>query len=220
MTPRTLLPGLLLGATLLAIAYVVPRGMLDGVLSHDWIDREVRGKSIQGGLLFVGVAGLATALAVPRHIISFMGGYAFGLGPGTALALVATEFGCVLAFFFARIAGRPLVSARLGARVRRVEDFLAANPFSMTLLIRMVPGTNNLVVCLAAGASRVHALPFLLGSLVGYFPLTFVLALAGSGIETGATPRVALAVLCFIVSGAIGAWLYRKHCHGKLKPIF
>ena len=215
MALRTLLPGPLLLATLFALGYALHGGMLDGVLSQEWIDSEVRGKSYQGALLFVGVAGLAVALAVPRHIISFMGGYAFGLGLGTTLALIATEIGCVLAFYVARIWARPLVSARLGARVRRVEDFLAASPFSMTLLIRMVPGTNNLAICLAAGASRVPARPFLLGSLVGYFPLTFVLALAGSGIETGTAPRIAAAILGFAVCGAIGAWLYRKYRHGK-----
>ena len=53
----------------------------------------------------------------------------------------------MLAFFYARIVGRPLVSARLGARVRRIEDFLAANPFSMTLLIRLLPAGNNFATC-------------------------------------------------------------------------
>jgi len=42
-----------------------------------------------------------------------------------------------------------------------------------------------------------------------------VQALAGSGIEMGAAPRVALAVLFFVVSGAIGIWLYRRYRHGK-----
>jgi uncharacterized membrane protein YdjX (TVP38/TMEM64 family) len=212
---RTFLPGLVFLATLVAVGYVVESGMLGGLLSENWIDREVRGKGIAGALLFTGVGGLATAVAVPRHIVSFLGGYAFGLGEGTAFALVATELGCALAFFYARIVARPLFSARLGARVRRIEDFLAANPFSMTLLIRLLPAGNNFVTCVAAGVSRVPARPFLLGSLFGYLPLTFVFALAGSGVEAGATARVAAAVLCLVVSGAIGIWLYRKYRHGK-----
>jgi uncharacterized membrane protein YdjX (TVP38/TMEM64 family) len=107
------------------------------------------------------------------------------------------------------------VSERLRARVRRIEDFLARNPFSMTLLIRLLPVGNNFATCLAAGVSRVPAWPFLLGSLVGYAPQTLVFALAGSGIEMGAALRVALAVLLFVVSGAIGIWLYRRYRHGK-----
>ncbi len=215
MKLRTYVPGLVFLLTLIAIGYVLESGLLGGLLSEDWIDREVRGKGIPGELLYVAVGGLVTAVAVPRHVVSFLGGYAFGLGLGTALALAATEIGCVLVFFYGRFIGRPLVSERLRARVRRIEDFLAANPFSMTLLIRLLPVGNNFATCLAAGVSRVPARPFLSGSLLGYLPQTFVFALAGSGIEMGANFRVALAVLFFVVSGAIGIWLYRRYRHGR-----
>jgi uncharacterized membrane protein YdjX (TVP38/TMEM64 family) len=212
---RTYVPGLVFLVTLIAIGYVLESGVLGGLLSEDWIDHEVRGKGIPGELLFVAVAACATAVAVPRHLVSFLGGYAFGLGLGTALALLATEIGCMMVFIYGRIVARPLVSAQLRARVRRIEDFLAANPFSMTLLIRLLPVGNNFATCLAAGVSRVPARPFLLGSLVGYLPQTFVFTLAGSGIETGTGLRVAFAVLFFVVSGAIGIWLYRRYRHGK-----
>ena len=215
MKLRTFLPGLVFFATLIAVGYVVESGMLGGLLSEEWIDRDVRGKGISGELLYLAVGALCTAVAVPRHVISFLGGYAFGFGVGSLLAVVATQIGCLLDFFYARIVGRPLVATRMGARVRRIEDFLAANPFSMTLLIRLLPVGNNFATCLAAGVSRVPAKPFLLGSLIGYIPQTMVFALAGSGIEMGAAPRVALAVLFFVVSGAIGIWLYRRYRHGK-----
>ena len=215
MKLRTYLPGLVFLLTLIAVGYVVESGLLGGLLSEDWIDREVRGKGVSGELLYLAVGGFVTAVAVPRHVVSFLGGYAFGFGLGSALALAATEIGCLLDFFYARIVGRPLVSARLGARVRRIEDFLAANPFSMTLLVRLLPVGNNFATSLAAGVSRVPARPFLLGSLLGYIPQTMVFALAGSGIEMGGAPRVALAVLFFVVSGAIGIWLYRRYRHGK-----
>jgi uncharacterized membrane protein YdjX (TVP38/TMEM64 family) len=103
----------------------------------------------------------------------------------------------------------------MGARVRRVDAFLAANPFSMTLLIRLLPVGNNFATNLAAGVSRVGAPPFLLGTLVGYTPKTFVWALAGSGVETGAWARVAVAALLLLLSGAIGVWLYRRFRHGR-----
>ena len=215
MRIRTYLPGMVFLVTLVVIGYVLESGLMTGLLSEDWIDREVRGKGIPGELLFVAVGGLVMAVAVPRHVISFLGGYAFGLGLGTALALAATEVGCVLVFFYGRFIGRPLVSERLRARVRRIEEFLAANPFSMTLLIRLLPVGNNFATCLAAGVSRVPARPFLAGSLLGYLPQTFVFTLAGSGVEMGGGLRVAFAALFFVVSGAIGIWLYRRYRHGR-----
>jgi uncharacterized membrane protein YdjX (TVP38/TMEM64 family) len=212
---RTYLPGLVFLATLIVVGYVVEEGLLQQLLSEAWIDEKVRGKGIPGELLYLAVGALVMAVAVPRHIVSFLGGYAFGAGLGTALALLATELACVIVFLYGRYVGRPLVSERIRARVRRIEDFLAANPFSMTLLIRLLPVGNNFATCLAAGVSRVPARPFLLGSLVGYIPQTFVFALAGSGIEMGARLRLVVAAVFFIVSGAIGIWLYRKYRHEK-----
>ena len=215
MKLRTLVPGLVLLGTLAAAGYVLESGAFSGFLTEDWIDREVRGRGLPGELLFVAVGGVATAIAIPRHIVSFLGGYAFGVGTGTVLALAATELGCLLTFFYARLVGRPLVAARFGARVRRVEDFLSANPFSMTLLIRLLPIGSNFATSLAAGVARVPATKFLAGSLAGYVPQTLVFALAGSGVETGAGMRVGLAALLFLASAGIGVWLYRRYRHGK-----
>ena len=215
MKLRTYLPGLVFLATLIAIGYVVQSGLLTGMLSEAWIDSEVRGKGMSGELLYVAVGGLVTAVAIPRHIVSFLGGYAFGAGLGTLLAVLATELGCVVVFFYGRWVGRPLVSERIRAHVRRIEDFLASNPFSMTLLIRLLPVGNNFATCLAGGVSRVPAVPFLLGSLLGYAPQTFVFALAGSGLEVGERMRIAVAAAFFVVSGAIGIWLYRRYRREK-----
>ena len=57
--------------------------------------------------------------------------------------------------------------------------------------------------------------PQLLASEIGYLPQTVVFALAGSGVTLGASWRIGIAVALFVVSGAIGAWLYRKYRHGK-----
>ena len=215
---KVLVPGLVFLATLAALAWLLESGLVQEWLSADWkarVDQDVRGQGASGEILFVAVGAIACALAVPRHIVSFLGGYAFGVGLGTALALLATEIGCLLTFAYARLIGRPLVATRFGARVRRIEDFLSANPFAMTLLIRLLPVGNNFGTSLAAGVTRVPAAPFLIGSLIGYSPQTLVFALAGSGIEAGAGVRVGLAVLLFVVAGVIGVWLYRKYRHGK-----
>ena len=74
MRLRTYLPGLLVLAALIAIGITVESGVLSGLLSEGWIDREVRGRGMTGELLFVAVGGLAMALAVPRDVVSFLGG--------------------------------------------------------------------------------------------------------------------------------------------------
>ena len=214
MQPRVILRGLIFIATLFALGYVLEATHFGASINQAWIDAEIRGKGLSGELLFVAVGALAAALAMPRQFISFLGGYAFGFVIGTALTLAAVISGCIISFFYARWIGRQFITARFGARIQRVDDFLSWNPFAMTLLIRLLPIGNNLATSLAAGVTSVRALPFFLGSLVGYIPQTLVFALVGSGVNVDPALRIGIAVLLFLVSGVIGVWLYRKYRHG------
>jgi len=215
MNLKILFRGLLVIASLVALGYVLQTSGLGSSIDKAWIDSDVRGKGLTGELLFVAVGAFATGLGLPRQLIAFLGGYAFGFTQGTALALAATVFGCIAAFTYARLLGRDFVAARFPNRVRKIDDFLKHNPFSMTLLIRLLPAGSNFVTNLAAGVSGVGGAAFVLGSAIGYIPQTAVFALIGSGIAIDTTLRVGISVVLFVISGIIGIHLYRKHRHGK-----
>lgn len=186
------------------------------MLDQGWVDREVRGKGLAGELLFIGVGLLATAVGFPRQIIAFMGGYAFGFFTGTLLGVLATLLGCAATFLYARLFGRGLIAHRLAGRIARLDSFVRDNPFTMTLLIRLLPVGSNVFTNLAAGVSSVAALPFLLGSALGFVPQTAVFALVGSGVSVDPVWRISLGVVLFVVSGVLGVYLYRTLRHGKI----
>jgi len=215
MTAKILFRGLILIASLVAIGYALKASGLGSSIDKAWIDSDIRGQGFTGELLFVGVGMLFTAVGLPRQIICFLAGYAFGLLEGTALAMLATLLGCVGAFFYARVMGRAFVIGRFPGRVQRIDDFLHDNPLSMTLLIRLFPFSSNVVTNLAAGVSSVVALPFFLGSAIGYLPQTFIFALAGSGFSVDPELRIAISVILFVLSGFLGVYLFRKYRHGK-----
>jgi uncharacterized membrane protein YdjX (TVP38/TMEM64 family) len=214
MNPRRILRGLIFMASLLALGYLLEATHFGASLNQAWIDTEIRGKGLSGELLFIGVGALAAALAMPRQIISFLGGYAFGFLYGALLTLVAVTLGCALTFLYARWIGRHFIATRWGARIKRIDDFLGRNPFAMALLIRLLPVGNNVVTNLTAGVTSVRALPFILGSMLGYIPQTLIFSLVGSGVNVDPTLRIVVAVVLFLTSGAIGVWLYRKFRHG------
>jgi uncharacterized membrane protein YdjX (TVP38/TMEM64 family) len=56
---------------------------------------------------------------------------------------------------------------------------------------------------------------FILGSGVGYIPQTAVFALVGSGISVDPGWRIGLGAVLFLVSGALGIYLYRRLRHGR-----
>lgn len=186
---------------------------LSDALDEHWIDAYVRGQGLRGDALFVVAGALFTSVGLPRQMIAFLAGYAFGVVAGGVLALLATALGCAATFTYARLFGRELVAARFPNRVRRIDDFLAVHPFAMTLLIRFLPLGSNFLTNLAAGVSRVPPMPFVAGSTLGYVPQTVIFALIGSGVSVEPTFRFALGAILFAASGALGVYLYRRH-HG------
>jgi membrane protein implicated in regulation of membrane protease activity len=51
--------------------------------------------------------------------------------------------------------------------------------------------------------------------LLGYIPQTLVFALVGSGVHIAPALKLALAIGLFLISGVLGAWLYRRFRHGQ-----
>ena len=215
MTPKILFRGLVWIVSVVAAAYILKTTGLGSSIDTDWIDKDISGQGFTGQLLFLGVGLLFTAVGLPRLVICSLGGYAFGLVEGTVLALLATVLGCVIAFFYARMLGRDFVVGRFPGRVKSIDDFLYHHPLSMTLLIRLLPFGSNLVTNLVAGVSSVGAVPFFLGSGIGYLPQTLVWTLVGSGISGDPELHISISVVLFVISGILGVSLYRKNRHGK-----
>jgi uncharacterized membrane protein YdjX (TVP38/TMEM64 family) len=215
MTAKILFRGLTWIISLVAIGFALKITGLGSSIDKAWIDSDIRGQGFNGELFFVCVGMLFTAVGLPRQIICFLAGYAFGLLEGMVLAMVASVLGCIIAFFYARIMGQVFVVSRFPDRVKRIDDFLHKNPFSMTLLIRLLPLGSNVVTNLAAGVSGVGPVSFFLGSAIGYLPQSLVFTLVGSGFSVDPEIRIAISIILFAISGFLGIFLFRKYRHGK-----
>lgn len=205
---RVLLKGLVLIATLLAGAWLVEATGLS--IDEAWVDSRIRGKGPEGELLFVAMGTAAAALGVPRQLVAFSGGYAFGIVEGTLWSLLAMVSSCVVDFFYARLIARGFVQARFGRRIARFDAVLRGHPFSTTLLIRLLPAGNNVLTNLLAGVSTAPALPFFAGSAVGYVPQAVIFALLGSGIKVDPELRISASVVLFVAAALLGVYLFRR----------
>jgi uncharacterized membrane protein YdjX (TVP38/TMEM64 family) len=201
--------------SLALLGYLFKTSDLGNSVNEAWIDARVRGHGVNGALLFLLMGGLFTAIGLPRQIIAFLGGYAFSVGLGTLLGALAALLGCMLSFAYARFFGKGLLRARLGERAGRFDRFIHDHPFSMTVLIRLLPVGSNLLTNLAAGISSIRSVHFFSGTLLGYLPQTLVFALVGSGVHIAPTLKIALAIALFVISGALGAYLYHRFRHGQ-----
>ena len=139
----------------------------------------------------------------------------FAVGVILHEALVGQMLGCLLSFYYARLMGRELVRAKFAERVKKLDAFMRDNAFSMTLLVRLSPVGSNLATNLAAGVTEVKALPFLMGTLLGYLPQTIIFALVGDGMSDAKDYLFVVSAILFVLSALLGVYLYRRYRHGK-----
>ncbi len=188
-----------------------------GVLArHAGLDDVVAHAGDHGPVAFVAVAALACAVGVPRQVVAFAGGLAYGFWPGSILALVAEVMACAIDFYGARRVGRRWAERFLskdgarGGRVARLERFLVQQAFTATLTVRLLPFGSNLAFNLLAGVSTVAAVPFLAASALGFIPQTVVFSLLGGGVRVSEGEQLALAVALMAASIGLGVLLLRR----------
>lgn len=195
--------------------------LLGGLLGAWWAlrhlgldDESMAAAQRHGPAAFVAVAALACTVGVPRQVVAYGGGLAFGFWPGCALALVAEVLACAANFLWARLVARRWAAAWLarrgGGRMERLDRFLHANTFTATLTLRLLPVGSNLALNLLAGVSGVALAPFLAASALGYIPQTAVFALVGGGLRVSDGAKVALGIALFAVSAGLGLYLLRR----------
>jgi len=211
MTLRIILRGLLVIAVLLLIGY-----SLRDVLDQQWVDAQIRGRGATGELLFVVICVLLGSVGLSRQVIAFLGGYAFGVGYGFVLSMLATVAACMTTFYLSRFLLRAFVWRHFSERVRRVDDFIRDNTFMMALLFRLLPLGSNWMVNIGAGASGVRSVPFFAGSTLGYVPQMLIFSLLGSGARVDEFWQVVLAVVLFVVAAVIAAYLFRQYRQGRI----
>jgi uncharacterized membrane protein YdjX (TVP38/TMEM64 family) len=148
-------------------------------------------------LAFAGLYALIVACSVPGAApMTLAGGFLFGVWEGGSLVVIAATVGATVIFLATRTALADLIRARIGARIRAMEDGFREGAFSYLLVLRLVPIFPFFLVNLAAGLLGVRLRTYVLATLIGIIPGTFVYAGLGNGLgeifDAGGTPDLGL----------------------------
>jgi uncharacterized membrane protein YdjX (TVP38/TMEM64 family) len=207
--------GIFIILSLVGIGLLLKNVGLDHIFDREWINTNVRGHGLKGYVVYLAAGAIICAVGLPRQMVAFFGGYAFGVLTGTVLAAAAALGGCILAFYYARLFGRAVVKRLFPERLRRFDNFVRDDPFSMTLLIRLLPVGSNLITNLVAGVSGIRKSGFFAGSFVGYLPQALIFALAGDGLTVESHWRIGSSIVLFLLAGLLALPLYRRMRHGQ-----
>ena len=182
----------------------------------EWIPAEQWGaalesKGLMGMLFFLVFGALATSIGLPRQMVAFIGGIAYGVFTGVFLSLCAAISGCFLTVKLSRWLFADRIAQRYPKIVAQLQSFVKDDVFIKILVLRLQPLGTNLLTNVCVGFTSIPIKLFLAASAVGYIPQMLVFALLGSGIRVGSNFQLVLSAVLLLISIVLGYLLYRRH---------
>ena len=134
-------------------------------------------------LVFMVIYAAVVAFSLPGGaIMTITGGFLFGTGLGTAWVVLSATLGATILFVIARTSlGDPL-RAKAGPWLKKMENGFQENGLSYLLVLRLKPLFPFFVVNLVPAFLGVHLRTYVIGTLVGIVPGSFVYATVGTGL--------------------------------------
>lgn len=167
--------------------------------------------------LFTAACAMAVMVGVPRLPLSAAAGLIFGFSGGLCFSLIGSTLGSYGAFLMARRGARRAVMVRLEKwpwLVRLLERPSLGRVFWVRQL--MVPG---IVLNVLLGVTSVTHRVFLIGTLLGYLPLSMTFSLVGSGLGKGSLQQTMMQLLAALgVIHIIGWLVWRANRNASSKP--
>ena len=122
----------------------------------------------------------AVAAPLPAFVITFANGLAFGAFWGGLLSVFGATVAAAISFYLARALGRSPVEALVGkAGLQTADRWFARWGAYAVLVARLVPLISFDVISFAAGLTRMRFPGFLVATIIGMSPATFVYAYLG-----------------------------------------
>lgn len=166
--------------------------------------------------IFMGLYLLQTTFSLPGGaILTLTGGFLFGSVLGTLIVIIPATIGATLAFLASRYLLRDWVERKFGDRLKAIQKGFAKNDFSYLLTLRLIPLFPFFLVNLVAGLTRISLRTYIIATVLGIIPGSFVFAYAGrqlgsiNSLRDVASPSV-LGALGLLGLFALAPVLYRK----------
>lgn len=143
----------------------------------------VAGMPVKATLTFIAVYALATGFSLPgAAVLTLSGGFLFGTWQGTVAVVIGATIGATAIFLLARSLLADALRAKAGPWLARMEAGFKEDAMSYLLVLRLVPGFPFFIVNLVPAFLGVPLRTFVLTTLFGIIPGTFVFASIGAGL--------------------------------------
>ena len=167
-------------------------------------------------MIYAALYVVVVALSLPGGaIMTVAGGFLFGKWLGTPIVVVAATIGATVLFLIARSAFGDVLRAKAGPFLRKMEDGFRANAFWYLLSLRLIPVFPFFAVNLVPALLGVPLATYVLATVIGIVPASFVFASFGAGLgeifdrgemvnlKSVLTPGIMIALVGFAVLALI-----------------
>lgn len=145
----------------------------------DFVERSFWLAAFMFVLIYVGVV----ALSIPgATILTVTGGFLFGTLLGTVLVVISATTGATLLFLIAKTSLGNALRKKAGPWLQKMEKGFQDNALSYLLVLRLVPLFPFFIVNLVPAFLGVSGRIFVLATLVGIIPGSFVYVSVGTGL--------------------------------------
>jgi uncharacterized membrane protein YdjX (TVP38/TMEM64 family) len=189
----------------LVVAWFVPE-VRDPIAIREY----VLGFGVLAPVVFVLIqVGQVLVAPIPGQVVALAGGYLFGPWLGAAYSLVGMAIGSAIAFVLARRIGRPFVTRRVGARrVDRFDAFIDRSGVGGVLLLFLLPGLPDDVICFVAGITTIRIRVLVLVAVLGRAPGTIVASFIGAELASGQILVAGAITVLIVLAWGVG-YYYR-----------
>lgn len=152
---------------------------------------------VLAAVAYIAIYCAAIAISLPGAIwLTILGGFLFGSVQGGFLVVIAATSGATIIFLAARYAFADYFYEKVGGVIRRLEDGFRRNAFSYLLFLRLVPLFPFWLVNLVPAFVGVSLPAYVVATLIGTIPGTFIYTSLGSGLgrlfEKGELPNLGI----------------------------
>ena len=160
------------------------------------------------------------AAPFPGELTGVAGGFVYGETFGFLLSTVGLSLGSWVAFELASILGRPFVERFVRGEVLEKFNFLTTRTGTLICFVLFLfPGFPKDYLCYVLGLSRMRLSTFLLVSVVGRLPGTYLLTMQGATIRNEqyhtflfiTVASLAVLMVAYLYRNQLFDWLKHRH---------
>ena len=182
--------------TVIIFMLLIEVGWLDILKNKDKLLILVKELGLIGPVAIICLIAIAIIITpVPSAPIALVSGALYGHTFGTIYVVIGALSGALLAFMISRKLGYDYLNRKLHHRMP-VKIVGSQNTLMMIVFVtRLAPFISFDVISYAAGLTKLTVGRFIIATLMGIIPISFILAHLGSEVKDGEIESIATALL-------------------------